>query len=143
MHYLNTLSSYRWISIGLCAFILLVAGAGSLGIIWMRTQISASAVNAAQLERQARAIENDNATLSARVARAHNPEFLISHMPEGLRPTESSQIIWIQADARPAYLASTPPAPLPASEQSAATVENPATVSFDLALVNQPRGPKP
>ncbi|MGE9292961.1 hypothetical protein [Ruficoccus sp. ZRK36] len=138
MHYFKDLNSYRWLSIGLCLMILLVAVGGSLGIVWMRTQITGTAKHVAQMERDLRALDNDNATLSARMARAHNPEFLITHMPAGLRPTSGNQIVWIQASAQPSYLAQarqSAPAEVAASGSS--------SVSFDLALLNQPRDPQP
>ncbi len=139
MHYFKDLNSYRWISIGLCLAILLVAVGGSLGIVWMRTQMTGTARNVAQMEKDLRALDNDNASLSARMARAHNPEFLITHMPAGLRPTNGNQIVWIQTSAAPSYVAQ--------ARQSAPTEiaanTSAASVSFDLALINQPRDPQP
>jgi predicted amidohydrolase len=140
MHYFKDLHSYRWLSIGLCLMILLVAVGGSLGIVWMRTQMTGTAKHVAQMERDLRALENDNATLSARMARAHNPEFLIAHMPAGLRPTSGNQIVWIQTSAAPSYVAQ---ARQSQPAQLAAAGTGTASVSFDLALMNQPRDPQP
>ncbi|MBC2595363.1 hypothetical protein H5P28_13935 [Ruficoccus amylovorans] len=139
MHYLKDLNSYRWMSAGLCLMILLVAVGGSLGIVWMRTQTTGTAKHVAQMERDLRVLENDNATLSARMARAHNPEFLIRHMPQGLRPTSGNQIVWIQANAAPAYVAQARQGDASVS----ATAGQQATVSFDLAFINQQRNPQP
>ncbi len=141
MHYHKDILTYRWISIALCALILVVAGAGSLGIVYLRTQISHTASNVAKLEREARILANDNDTLSARIARAHSPEFLVRHMPDGLRPTNGQQIMWIKTNASPAYIEQS--LPVTVADSAPATHQEPAAVSFDLALINAPRGPNP
>ena len=141
MHYHKDVLTYRWISIALCALILVVAGAGSLGIVYLRTQISRTATNVAKLEREARILANDNDTLSARIARAHSPEFLVRHMPDGMRPTNSQQILWIKTNASPAYMDAARPVTVAEAEPS--VHQDPAAVTFDLALINTPRGPNP
>lgn len=148
MHLSKDLITYRWVSIGLCLAIIAVAGGGSMAIIWLRTEMSETAVNVAKLERQARLLDNENATLSAKIARVHNPEFLIANMPEGLRPTTSRQLIWVSSQPESAYIAEAKGEPIQTEptvaatrlDADTATADN-AFISFDLPLMNAPSGP--
>lgn len=121
-------ASYR-MAMGVLALLLALAvTAGALSVSWLRQSISWSAQESARLEREIERQRQDNENLAARVARIHSPEYLVRHMPAGLRPTADAQVCWLRLEAPPT---------VPAVE---APARSPLTISFDLALLGSSEG---
>lgn len=97
----NSLTAYRLGAIVLGVAIVVVTICGSLGLVWMRQQVSGMATNASRLQTQIAESERFSAGLQARLARALSPQYLSSRLPQGLRPSASEQIVW---SARPQQL---------------------------------------
>lgn len=96
----NRQSVYRLWAIGLGVTIVVVTICGSLGLVWMRQQVSAAATSVSRLQTQIVEAERESAGLDARLARALSPGNLAASLPEGLRPSSGEQIVW-SVRARP------------------------------------------
>lgn len=131
--YTRQLNLYKFSALALGLLILFVSAAGSLGLVWMRQQISQSARNTVQLEREIQEADRENARLAAQIARAHQPENLLANASPALRPTSSAQVVWmpnVGTTFPDTFLAET------RQRQPGATAESPLAISFDLALLN-------
>ncbi|MEO0794853.1 MAG: hypothetical protein AAFX93_06815 [Verrucomicrobiota bacterium] len=168
-HYTNNLSLCRLTAFALGFLILAIAAGGAFGVVWMRKSVAESAHNTAVIERHIKQAERRSAALEARIAKAHSPQYLASRVPAYLRPTETSQIVWMPA-AKPlspvdyhdptleqkqavtvvAEKTSAPRAPHQvadaaaprapvASAESTPGEDSPLSISFDLALINRQR----
>ncbi len=127
------LNLYKFSALALGVLILAVSAAGSLGLVWMRQQISQSARDAVRLERDIQEAERENARLAAQIARAHQPENLVAHASPALRPTSPAQVVWmpnVGTTFPDTFIAET------RQRQPGATSESPLAISFDLALLN-------
>ncbi len=110
----------------LVALIIVTAGAGSLGVVWMRQQITRSANRIKTVERDLAESNRKNAYLAAKVAQAHNPEFLRARVGTALAAPKDKQVVWV----RPTHN-------VPRRNNGDLTA--PFAVSFELALLDAER----
>lgn len=101
----NSQTVYRLWAIGLGVAIVVVTICGSLGLVWMRQQVTAVAAATSRLQFEISEAERESAGLDARLARALSPQYLATSLPEGLRPSSGNQIVW---SVRPQPLAPVP-----------------------------------
>jgi len=87
----------RWI-LFFILLTLLTAAAGSIGVIWIKQQISVTAYENKKLERNLVDLQRVNSDLNAQVARLHTPNYLLARMRGmqlSLVPPSRDQLVWM------------------------------------------------
>ena len=80
---------------------LLVSVSGALGVVWLRQQISLSAYHCQELEQRVLEFKRKNDFLTAKIAEAHNPDFLKAHLKEQLSVPKHDQVVWADLRVEP------------------------------------------
>ena len=115
---------YRWGAIAVVFVILFISAIGGISLVWMRQHIAHTAQRVKFLERDMAEITRKNNYLDARIAQAHNPDFLRQRIGETLLPPRETQIVWVS------------PQHVPARPGDALKDARPFAVSFDLAFMD-------
>lgn len=142
------------ITLGL--LIAVVTAGGAFGVVWLRQGVAQRAQATQDLQARITQAERRESALEARIAKAHSPQYLTARSPEGLRPTQQDQIVWmpraqpltpmdyvdptLAAPAAPVRAVVDSPTPPMAVTATAPEGSTPQIISFDLALstVNEP-----
>ena len=72
---------------------------GALSVIWMRQQISSHAENVTSLERELLVLDRKCNSMRGRIAKIHNPQFLIGCLAQrGCTQAGGKHIVWMERD---------------------------------------------
>lgn len=85
----------RFTAFSLCLLIVGITTGGAVGVVWLRQGVARHASATQELETKIEQAERRSAALEARIAKAHSPQYLTARAPDGLRPTQSNQIVWM------------------------------------------------
>lgn len=130
--YLRELNLYKFSSLTLGVFILVVSAVGSLTLVWLRGEITETAQQTVALERELVAVERDNTHLASQIARAHQPQQLLARASDDLKPTAPGRVVWMSTNGK------FPETLIAEARQNTSAVrgDSPLAISFDLALLN-------
>lgn len=158
----NTSTPYLRPLILLATLLVFVCVGGGMSLVWLRTEIAASAERTRTIESELARIERLDRALAAKIAAVHAPAYLIERsrqMGLPLQPPNPGQIVRLAPatphQARPAHSAaattrfasyrpagSTPPhSAARKADQNSLTEQAPILTTFDLALLEGPLKP--
>lgn len=84
------------IFMGLCLSLVLASAAGGLGLVTLRKQVTRAANHVKRLESRVNELALRENSLDAKIAQAHNPEYLISRLGGGLGLPSERRVVWVQ-----------------------------------------------